>query len=85
MTLIKKDAEVLGFSIKDFNDDEPQIKHYHKDCWKKLKKEGYPGTIEGVITKETLQKEYVDEGGNAMKVLCNECGEEIRVIVSTMN
>jgi len=78
MTLIKKDARVLGFSTKEFGDDEPRIKHYHKECWSKLKKDGYPGTIEGVITIETLEKE-------SMKVLCNECGEEIKTVGSTMN
>ena len=78
MTLIKKDDEVLGFTTKDFGDDEPRIRHYHKECWSKLKKEGYPGTIESVITKEALKKE-------SMRILCNECGEEIRVLGSKMN
>ena len=54
--MIKKDEEVLGFSTKESDDDERPIKDYHKDCWNKLKKEGYLGTIEGMIREKLLKR-----------------------------
>ena len=73
MTWLKKDAEILGLQVKQWDEEERENNFYncHETCLPNPETSDF--TIEEFYTKETLDQRKED------KLMCDRCGKEIKV------